>query len=127
MWQILRQGPYGKSVDWYALGVLIFEMLAGHTPFRLQDEHPRQTVIYERILQGPAIIPWPPTVRMFAKDLVGRLIDGDSSRRYGNMRHGADDVLAHPWFAEVDWNRMRALSYPPPYLPRILHDGDASA
>ena len=56
-----------------------------------------------------------------------RLMEGDPSRRYGNLRHGAGDVFAHPWFGEVDWDRLAARQITAPYLPRINGEGDASA
>ncbi|OBZ72827.1 cAMP-dependent protein kinase type 1 [Grifola frondosa] len=120
--EIISNMRYNKSVDWYALGVLIFEMLSGLPPFH--DANPM--VRYEKIAQGPASIQWP-NFYPDATDVILRLIERDPSRRYGNMRHGAGDVFAHPWFREVDWEKLRNREITAPYLPRLSSDGDASA
>ena len=83
--------------------------------------------LYERITRGPSYIRFPAAFSENATDIIMKLMEGDASRRYGNMRHGAGDVFAHPWFREVDWNRLAAREIPAPYIPRISGDGDASA
>jgi protein kinase A len=54
-------------------------------------------------------------------------MEGDPSKRYGNLHHGAGDVFAHVWFREVDWDKLRNREITAPYLPKIQGDGDASA
>ena len=123
--QVISNERYNKSVDWYALGVLIFEMLTGLPPF--YEPGLSLLVLYDKILRGPACIAWPPDASPDAADLVLRLMERDPSKRFGNMQHGAGDVFAHPWFAVVDWEKMLRMGYDPPYVPRVLGDGDASA
>ncbi|KAJ3546339.1 hypothetical protein NM688_g5527 [Phlebia brevispora] len=123
--EIVRQAPYNKSVDWYALGVLVFEMLSGHTPFF--EPNIRLDALYEKIQRGISLILWPPHLSLHAIDLILKLMDRDPSRRYGNLRHGAGDVFAHSWFAEVNWVKMARLEYPVPYVPALRHLGDTSA
>ena len=115
---------YNKSVDWYALGVLIFEMLSGLPPFHEPDIAPVK--LYEKIATGPSCIKWP-AFHPNATDLILKLMERESSRRFGNMQHGAGDVFAHPWFAEVDWNKLIKREITAPYLPKISSEGDASA
>ena len=122
--QIIRNARYNKSVDWYALGVLIFEMLSGLPPFHEPDASP--VVLYEKIAKGPACIRWP-VFNPLATDLILKFMEHDPSKRYGNLRHGAGDVFAHPWFREVDWDKLRAREITAPYLPKINGAGDASA
>jgi len=122
--EIVSQQRYNKSVDWYALGVLIFEMLSGLPPYHQPEPNP--VLLYERIAAGPAFIRWP-AFNPDATDLILKLMEGDPSRRYGNLQHGAGDVFAHPWFREVDWEKLRRREIMAPYLPKIEGDGDASA
>jgi len=122
--EILGGGRYNKSVDWYALGVLIFEMLSGLPPFHEPDAAPM--VLYEKISQGPTCIKWP-AFNQNATDLILKFMERDPSKRYGNLRHGAGDVFAHPWFREVDWEKLKNREITAPYLPKIAGDGDASA
>ena len=84
-------------------------------------------LLYERITRGPSFIKFPAAFHGNAKGLIMKLMEGDASRRYGNLRHGAGDVFAHPWFREVDWERLALREIMAPYLPRIKGDGDASA
>lgn len=123
--EIVSQQRYNKSVDWYALGVLIFEMLSGLPPYhQAEDANPVQ--LYEKITRGPSYIRWP-QFHANATDLILKLMEGDPSKRYGNMRHGAGDVFAHPWFREVDWEKLKSREITAPYLPKISGEGDASA
>lgn len=123
--KIVSQQRYNKSVDWYALGVLIYEMLAGLPPYHQTETN--HLVLYEKIMQGPRYIRWPTAFHENATDLIMRLMESDPSRRYGNLHHGAGDVFAHPWFREVIWDKLSNREIPAPYLPRIQGDGDASA
>ena len=118
------QHRYNKSVDWYALGVLVFEMLSGLPPYHSPDTN--HAILYEKITRGPRFIRWP-AFGANATDLILKLMEGDPSKRYGNLRHGAGDVFAHVWFREVDWDKLRNREITAPYLPKIQGDGDASA
>lgn len=123
--KIVSQSRYNKSVDWYALGVLIYEMLFGLPPFHEPDVSPM--ALYNKIAQGPSIVPWPPFFNPRATDLILKLMERDPSKRFGNMRNGAGDVFNHPWFKEVIWQHLLMKNIPPPYVPRTASDGDASA
>ncbi|KAH9949285.1 kinase-like protein [Amylocystis lapponica] len=122
--EIISNARYNKSVDWYALGVLIFEMLSGLPPFHDPDSSPVE--LYEKIVKGPSCIKWP-VIPPNATDLIFKFMERDPSKRYGNLRHGAGDVFAHPWFYEVDWERLKNREIVAPYLPKISGEGDASA
>ncbi|KAJ7658537.1 kinase-like domain-containing protein [Mycena rosella] len=124
--EVIGQQRYNKSVDWYALGILIYEMLFGLPPYHQAETN--HLILYDRIQAGPAKVAFPPAAFSDqAKDLIMKLMEGDPSKRFGNMRHGAADVFAHGWFREVDWARLEAREITAPYLPRITGDGDASA
>jgi len=83
--------------------------------------------LYNKILKGPSPIQWPPFFNPRASDLILKLMETDPSKRYGNMRNGAGDVFAHPWFKEVVWQNLLTKNISPPYIPRTISDGDASA
>lgn len=113
---VLSQG-HGKAVDWWALGILGFEMLAGYPPFF--DDHPLG--IYEKILRGD--IAFPSHIDPFAKDLIRGLLTADRSKRLGNLRGGAKDVMGHPWFAGVDWRSLERKEIGAPIVPRVASMG----
>ncbi|WVQ80841.1 hypothetical protein IAT38_002948 [Cryptococcus sp. DSM 104549] len=103
--EVVQSKGYNKSVDWYALGVLIFEMLAGYPPFFTEDGNP---------------------MKLYEKELLKNLLVGDLTKRYGNLRAGSSDIFAHGWFAEVDWDKLYRREIPAPYVPKIEGEGDAS-
>lgn len=115
---VLSQG-HGKAVDWWALGILGFEMLAGYPPFF--DDHPLG--IYEKILRGD--IAFPSHVDPYAKDLIRGFLTADRSKRLGNLRGGAKDVMGHPWFAGVDWRSLERKEIGAPIVPRVASMGDS--
>ena len=100
-------------------------MLFGQPPFHEPEISPM--ALYNKISQGPGIIQWPPFFNPRASDLILKLMETDPSKRYGNMRNGAGDVFAHPWFKEVVWQNLLTKNISPPFIPRTISDGDASA
>ncbi|KAJ2038730.1 cAMP-dependent protein kinase catalytic subunit [Coemansia sp. RSA 922] len=118
--EVIQAKGYGKSVDWWALGILIFEMIAGYPPF-YDEDHYR---LYEKVLAGH--IQWPSQFDPIARDLVSRLLTADLSRRLGNLHRGSADIKEHRWFAEVDWNRLAAREIPAPLIPPQKVEGDTS-
>ncbi|CAG8629821.1 22175_t:CDS:2 [Dentiscutata erythropus] len=118
--EIIQSKGYGKAVDWYSLGVLIFEMLAGYPPF-YDEDHMR---LYEKILAGR--IKYPSFFDSDAKDLLKRLLTSDLTKRYGNLKGGSKDIKSHVWFKGVDWDRLLRREIQAPYVPCVNGEGDAS-
>lgn len=120
--EIVQSKGYNKSVDWYALGVLIFEMLAGYPPFYCEEESPMR--LYEKIIAGK--VRYPSYFNPSAKDLLKSLLTADLSKRFGNLANGSRDIFHHAWFAEVDWERLYRKQIPAPYVPRVSSEWDSS-
>lgn len=119
--EVVATKPYNKSVDWWSFGILIYEMLAGHTPF--YDSNAMKT--YENILN--AKLRFPPFFNEDVKDLLMRLINRDLSQRLGNLQNGTEDVKNHPWFHEVVWEKLLSRNIETPYEPPIQQGrGDTS-
>ncbi|KKK20484.1 cAMP-dependent protein [Aspergillus rambellii] len=120
--EVVASKGYNKSVDWWSLGILIFEMLCGFTPFWDQGSPVK---IYQNILQGR--IKFPPYLNHDAVDLLSRLITSDLTKRLGNLHGGSEDIKNHPWFSEVTWDRLARKEIDAPYVPPIRGgQGDAS-
>jgi len=98
--EIIQSKGHGKAVDWWALGVLIYEMLAGYPPF--YDENPFG--IYQKILAGK--IDFPRHFDVHAKDLIKKLLTSDRTKRIGCLKNGAGDITKHKWFRGMDWNSL---------------------
>uniref|UniRef100_A0A1B6HWE6 Protein kinase domain-containing protein n=4 Tax=Homalodisca liturata TaxID=320908 RepID=A0A1B6HWE6_9HEMI len=116
--EIIQSKGHNRAVDWWALGVLIYEMLAGYPPFF--DDNPFG--IYEKILAGK--IEWPRNLDPVAKDLIKKLLVGDRTKRLGNMKNGADDIKRHRWFKNVNWQDVYQRRLKPPIVPRVTYEGD---
>ncbi|KZF21595.1 Pkinase-domain-containing protein [Xylona heveae TC161] len=120
--EVVASKGYNKSVDWWSLGILIFEMLCGFTPF-WDGGSPMK--IYENILRGR--VKYPPYVHPDAQNLLQQLITPDLTKRLGNLHGGSKDVMQHPWFAEVTWDRLARKEIDAPYVPPVRGGmGDAS-
>ncbi|KAG6308893.1 hypothetical protein E4U45_005028 [Claviceps purpurea] len=120
--EVVSNKGYNKSVDWWSLGILIYEMLCGYTPFWDSGSPMR---IYENILKGR--VKYPQYINADAQHLLERLITADLTKRLGNLYGGSQDVKNHPWFAEVTWDRLARKDIDAPYTPPIkAGTGDAS-
>jgi len=97
--EIILEKGHGKAVDYWALGVLFYEMLNGHSPFEAEDH--LQT--YQKILDGT--VNYPATIDADAKDLISKMLQKDISRRFGNLSAGAKDIKEHAFYgkAQFDW------------------------
>jgi protein kinase A len=106
----------------WSLGILIYEMLCGYTPFWDSGSPMR---IYENILKGK--VKYPAYINPDAQNLLERLITADLTKRLGNLFGGSQDVKNHPWFAEVTWDRLARKDIDAPYTPPVkAGSGDAS-
>ncbi|RMC06536.1 hypothetical protein DUI87_15973 [Hirundo rustica rustica] len=118
--EVIQSKGHGRAVDWWALGILIFEMLSGFPPFF--DDNPFG--IYQKILAGK--IDFPRHLDLYVKDLIKKLLVVDRTRRLGNMKNGADDVKRHRWFRSIDWDAVPQRRLKPPIVPKVSNDGDTS-
>ncbi|CAJ1327340.1 unnamed protein product [Effrenium voratum] len=100
--EVIQSKGHGKGVDWWALGILLFEMLAGYPPF--YDENPFG--IYNKVLQGR--VDFPRHFDMKAKDLVKKLLTPDRTKRIGCLKPGVDDIKKHKWYKGTDWDLLMA-------------------
>lgn len=116
--EIIQSKGHGKAADWWALGILIFEMLAGYPPFF--DDNPFG--IYEKILVGK--VHYPSHFDPYAKDLIKRLLAQDRSKRLGNLKNGPKDVQNHKWFKEIAWSQLLSRSINGPIVPPFRGPGD---
>ena len=106
---ILTKG-HNKAVDWWALGVVIYEFLAGYPPFYNKNTF----VIYQQILSG--VLKFPPHFSDAARDLITKLLQPDQSKRHGCMSSGVNDIKKHKFFAEINFGTHS----PPQALPLRL-------
>ncbi|KAF6760378.1 kinase-like domain-containing protein [Ephemerocybe angulata] len=110
--ELLESQGYTKTVDWWTLGVLLYEMMTGLPPF--YDEN--VNTMYQRILSDP--LNFPPDISAEAKSVMTGLLQRDPTRRLGV--NGGEEIKRHPFFAKyIDWNRLLAKKIQPPFKPSV--------
>ncbi|XP_063294477.1 ribosomal protein S6 kinase alpha-5-like [Pelobates fuscus] len=121
--EIIRgQGGHGKSVDWWSLGILIYELLTGASPFTLEGEKNTQSEVSRRILKmDPS---YPSSLSFEARDLLHRLLRKDPKKRLGAT--GASHIKEHPFYKGLDWDALSHRKVTPPFRPSLRNETDVS-
>jgi serine/threonine protein kinase len=116
---ILNEG-HDMAVDYWALGVLIYEMVSGAPPFYAED--PME--VYEKILGGNHLMP-----TYFSRnlaDLVKKLLRSQQAKRLGNTRGSTAAVIKHKWFSSFDWAGLETGDMKAPYKPKVASPDDTT-
>ncbi|XP_062128793.1 cGMP-dependent protein kinase 1 isoform X2 [Drosophila sulfurigaster albostrigata] len=108
--EIILDRGHDRAVDYWALGILIFELLVGKTPFRGIN----QIKIYQNILSGIDVIHMPSRIPKFAQHLIRHLCKQLPAERLGYQRKGIADIKRHNWFENLDWVRLKQKQLPSP-------------
>lgn len=119
---VLGKG-HGKGVDYWAVGVLIYEMLCGVSPFA--DDSQDQMIICKKIVKGK--YSYPGWMRdKDAKDVINKLLTAKVSARLGCKKGGVQDIMDHKWFKTMDWTALQAKKLPAPWVPPLKDPFDTS-
>jgi len=116
--EVLKGQGHGTAVDWWSLGTLIYEMLTGLPPFYSQNIN----IMYQKILNGE--LRFPPYVSQDAQALLDGLLTRDVDKRLGSGN--SEDVKKHPFFKDIDWEKLEKKEVDPPYKPKVKSDTDTS-
>nr|AML76348.1 putative LOV domain-containing protein [Phaeomegaceros coriaceus] len=117
--EIISGDPHSSAVDWWALGILLYEMLYGRTPFRGRNRQKTFINVLSKELTFPTSIP----VSLAGRQLIGGLLQRDPARRLGAFR-GASDIKRHPFFRAINWPLIRWTN-PPSLAMRFQGDSDS--
>ena len=111
--ELVENRGHGKAVDWWALGVILYELLYGLPTF--YDKNPKK--MYTKIVNDPIKFSGNVAVSDHAKDFIRKLLDRNVVNRLGSSPTGPEDVLGHPFFSGLNMSKVAAKQVKPEFVP----------
>ncbi|KAI3691307.1 hypothetical protein L2E82_49623 [Cichorium intybus] len=120
--EIITGAGHSSAIDWWAVGILLYEMLYGRTPFRGKNRQKTFANILHKDLTFPSSIP----VSLAARQLIHGLLNRDPDNRLGSIG-GSNAIKEHAFFRGINWPLIRCMSPPPLDSPLELIGKDSTA
>ncbi|KAH9179955.1 Pkinase-domain-containing protein [Lactarius sanguifluus] len=115
--EVIRNSGHTSAVDWWTLGILIYEMIYATTPFKGRE----RTDTFNNIIGLPVHFRELPKMSPAGKDIISRLLDKEENTRLGS-KTGASEVKQHKWFSKINWGLLRNTE--PPIVPASSNGAD---
>lgn len=111
--EVLRKQEYDKSVDWWCLGAVTYEMMYGLPPFYSRDT----AEMYDQILHKPLRLRT--NISHSGRDILQGLLQKDRTKRLGSSERDFEDIKLHPFFRTINWQELYNKMIEPPYNPNV--------
>uniref|UniRef100_A0A9J8B777 protein kinase C n=1 Tax=Cyprinus carpio carpio TaxID=630221 RepID=A0A9J8B777_CYPCA len=118
--EVLTDSMYTRAVDWWGLGVLIYEMLVGESPFPGDDEEE----VFDSIVNDE--VRYPRFMSPESVSIIQKLLQKNPEKRLGAGEQDANEVKRHRFFQGIEWEALLAKRVKPPFLPSIKAPADVS-
>ena len=117
---MLVNEPYGAGVDWWSLGVLVFEMVTGRLPFGIpNDKLEDYDVVTDAVFNNPIIFPADIRVSIGLSDFVKEMLELHPTRRLGFQPQAFLTIQRHKFYRQLNWNNVLARKLMPPICPAL--------
>jgi len=118
--ELIASTGHTDAVDWWTLGILVFEMMSGHPPF--ESAYPMQ--IYSKVMKGISKVPFPAKCQGPVGDIIKGLLKKEPSERLPMRPGGLKNLKDHKWFSGFDWNQFQTQDMEAPYKPVVKSKKD---
>ncbi|CAE8595111.1 unnamed protein product, partial [Polarella glacialis] len=118
--ELIASTGHTNAVDWWTLGILIFELMVGHPPF--ESAYPMQ--IYAKVTKGIGKVHFPSNCQGPVADLIKGLLKNEPSERLPMRPGGMSNLKNHKWYQGFDFDGMKALTLTAPYRPVVKSKKD---
>ncbi|XP_022244766.1 RAC serine/threonine-protein kinase-like [Limulus polyphemus] len=116
--KVLEDTDYGRAVDWWGLGVVMYEMMCGRLPFYNRDHD----ILFELILVEE--VKFPKNLSPEAKSMLSGLLVKDPKKRLGGGQDDAREIMIHPFYRAINWQDLLEKKVTPPFKPQVTSDTD---
>ena len=116
--EVLEDNDYGRAVDWWGTGVVMYEMICGRLPFYNRDHDVLFTLIMVEDVKFPR------NISNDAKSLLSGLLEKNPQKRLGGGLEDVREIMAHSFFAIINWNDLVHRKIVPPFKPQVTSDTD---
>ena len=110
--EVINGIPHGKAVDWWSVGILLYEMLVGLPPFYSENVNLMYELIQKADLRVPGFVSYN------ARDLITKLLRRDPGSRLGAGADDSEPIKAHPFFEKLDWEKLYKREVKPDFIPK---------